>query len=89
MTAIEIKKVIRKYRNRAVLYLTAFSAFAIISNYFFIQSTIDRHLELGLAAPELGSGYILSLLLMGLYVVLITCFWALEGTLLKLLAKSE
>jgi hypothetical protein len=53
---------------------------ASLSLYFFLYvSTINKYVEAGLLPPEpVSSYYILSLLMLGLFVVLNTCFRAFE-----------
>jgi hypothetical protein len=88
MSQDEIKSIFKKYKRRAVAGLGGFLICAIFANWYLINSSIERNAELGLSYTSSDPGFILGIIIMGLYTVLYLCFYYFEKILLKILSHT-
>lgn len=84
----EIRAIVKRYRIISSLWLFGFLLFAVAGNWFLIQSSIDRHFELGLEYTSSNEGYIWGAIIIGLNVVLQLVFYSLEKILLHIHQES-
>lgn len=87
MSPDDIKSTIRKYKLISTAALVVFLLSAISINKIMIDNAIDKHYELGLPYTSSDSGFIWMAIIMGLFIVLYSCFYSIEKILLKLLVK--
>lgn len=77
----EIKKLVRKYNLISTAWLTVFLLFAVLANWFLIDSSIQQRYELGLEYESTNHGYLWGAISMGLFIVLQLFFYSLEKIL--------
>ena len=87
MSQDELNSIFKKYKRRAVASLGGFLMCAIFANWYLINSSIERHAELGLSYTSSDPGFIMGTIIMGLYTVLYLCFYSFEKVLLKILTN--
>ena len=81
MQSNEIKKLVRKYKFISTAWLTVFLLFAILANWFLINSVIQQRYELGLEYESTNQGYLWGAISLGLLIVLQLFFYSLEKIL--------
>lgn len=79
----EIKRLVNKYRLISIAWLTVFLVFAVFANWFLIESSIERHHELGLDHNLTSTGFIWGTIILGLNIVLHLFFYSLQKILIK------
>ena len=89
MSQDEIKSIVKKYKFKSVKILMGFLLIAVFANWYLINSSIERHAELGLPYTSSDSGFIWGAVITGLFTVLSLCFYSIEKILLQLLIKPK
>ncbi|MFT6897144.1 MAG: hypothetical protein ACJA13_001550 [Paraglaciecola sp.] len=88
MSEIELKKIIKKYRNRSIFILGVFLIFANGAHYYLITNFNELQNELGLPIAPYEPSFILPALCFGLTIVLSLCFYSFEKVLVEII-KTE
>ena len=89
MSQDEIKSIVKKYKFKSVKILMGFLFIAISANWYLLNSSIERHAELGLPYTSSDTGFIWGAIITGLYTVLSLCFYSIEKILLQLFIKPK
>ena len=89
MSQDEIKSIVKKYKFKSVKILMGFLLIAVFANWYLINSSIERHAELGLPYTSSDSGFIWGAVITVLFTVLSLCFYSIEKILLQLLIKPK
>ena len=89
MSQDEIKSIVKQYKLKSAKILVGFLLIAVYTNWYLINSSIERHAELGLPYTGGDSGFIWGAVITGLFTVLYLCFYSIENILLQLLIKPK
>lgn len=84
MSEENIKKIVKRYKLLSSLWLFVFLMFALLTNWYLVDSSISKHSELGLEYYSSNIGFTWGAIIIGLYVVLMLFFFSLEKILLFL-----
>lgn len=82
MLESKVKLRIKKLRLRTNMTLLGAILLCLISNYFLIEGQIEQRLTMGLSAPETNFGFIWGSIILLPFVVLNSCIYIIEQTLL-------
>jgi len=89
MSPDEITSIVKKYKFKSIKILVGFLFIAIFANWYLVNSSIERHAELGLPYTSTDTGFIWGAIITGLFTVLSLCFYSLEKILLSLLINPK